>query len=91
MPKKYKMPNEGKSRGSGKKMSKSSMGGSGYNSGAGNNRPQTYMQGLGSGDSRRMRMGTNMGASGGLKKSNEMRSDMTQSISHHNPYPHGLA
>lgn len=36
-------------------------------------------------------MGSNKGASTGLKKSNEMRSDVTKAPSNKNPYPNGLA
>lgn len=35
--------------------------------------------------------GTNTGKTGGLKKSNEMRSDVTATPSHKNMYPNGLA
>lgn len=34
---------------------------------------------------------SNSGPNSGLKKSNEMRGDMTKKPSDHNPYPHGLA
>lgn len=36
-------------------------------------------------------MGSNKGASTGLKKSNDMRADMTKQPSNKNPYPNGLA
>ncbi len=36
-------------------------------------------------------MGTNKGASTGLKKSDEMRADVTAQPSNKNPYPNGLA
>ena len=35
--------------------------------------------------------GTNTGASTGLRKSNEMRSDVMAQPSNKNPYPHGMA
>ena len=38
-----------------------------------------------------MMMGTNKGASGGLKKSDEMRADVTKSPTTTNRYPRGLA
>lgn len=34
---------------------------------------------------------TNTGASTGLKKSNEMRSDTTKAPSNKNPYPNGMS
>lgn len=34
---------------------------------------------------------TNHGASTGLRKSNEMRADVTKAPSNKNPFPHGLA
>ena len=34
---------------------------------------------------------TNTGASTGLRKSNEMRSDVTQKPSNKNPYPRGMS
>ena len=36
-------------------------------------------------------MGSNKGASTGLKKSDEMRADVTKQPSNKNPYPNGLA
>ncbi len=36
-------------------------------------------------------MGSNKGASTGLKKSSEMRADVTKQPSNKNPYPNGLA
>ncbi len=35
--------------------------------------------------------GTNTGATGGLKKSSEMRSDVTKTPTHPNHFPNGLA
>ena len=36
-------------------------------------------------------MGSNHGATGGLKKSNEMRADVVKKPSTKNPYPDGMA
>ena len=36
-------------------------------------------------------MGSNHGSSTGLKKSNEMRSDVTKAPDNRNPYPNGMA
>jgi hypothetical protein len=37
------------------------------------------------------KMGSNHGATGGLKKSNDMRADVTKTPDNKNPYPRGLA
>ncbi len=45
----------------------------------------------GGGKTKRAKGGSNTGASTGLKKSSEMRADVTRQPSNKNPYPHGLA
>ncbi len=47
--------------------------------------------GGGGGNVKRAKGGSNKGASTGLKKSDEMRADVTASPSNKNPYPDGLA
>lgn len=49
------------------------------------------MPNTGGGSSKRAKGGTNTGANTGLKKSSEMRADVTATPSSKNPFPNGLA
>lgn len=49
------------------------------------------MPNMSSGDRATPSPSPSMGSGGGITMSNEMRSDVTKSVSNHNPYPKGLA